>query len=234
MRYMRNDTSFDDWQESLNSQEHFLLKIAQEVDRLIRNKQKVLMRFRQGVTHFVKKANAYLEIEHPSEQATSADSPYLLDPVRPDGWPPMPAPKDQKDLLPDYYFLLALIHDRLLSPPQSVPINSGIYKPDAVFVEPLWNHYGRLWQGQKTQALIETALEHVEEDVGQPAQKRGRGRKYTDEQVVQLQAVHDTEYRKSGDGKASWNKAAKKVGIAGKNPGKAAEMQCRRYLRQNT
>lgn len=167
MRYMRNDTSSDDWYERARRKqerrEQFLRKIAQEVDRLIRNKQK-LSRFREQVAVFVKKANAYLEGEHPPEQAASADSPYLLAPVLAPGWPPIPAPQDQKDLLPDYYFLLALIHDRLLSPRQFVPINNGIYDTEADFSKALWDHYGNLRSGKPAQVLIETALEQIKDD----------------------------------------------------------------------
>jgi len=148
--------------EFWKSRNRFLLKIAQEVDQLVSEKSEKLARFRQQVGVFVKKYEDYLaNIESNKENA-----PYLLAPVLPDKYrAQLSSPQSKQDLLPDYYFLLTLIHDNLLSPPQFIPINKGIYQADDQWVGCCWSHYGRLMEGNKTEALIETALERVKADL---------------------------------------------------------------------
>jgi len=64
--------------------------------------------------------------------------------------------------------------------------------------------------------------------------KRGRIPKYTVEKLKEVQASFNKHHNKGLDIKAAWNKAAEENGISsGKNPGKAAQMACRRYLKQN-
>jgi len=61
--------------------------------------------------------------------------------------------------------------------------------------------------------------------------KRGRKKKYTDEQVKQMQSMYDKTYYETNNSKGSWGKVAKFYKFP--SP-KAAEMYCRRNLkRQN-
>jgi hypothetical protein len=68
--------------------------------------------------------------------------------------------------------------------------------------------------------------------VGKTSQpkKRGARKKYTVSQLKEVLASCDKYYKKLKDKKGAWNKAAKDHKI---ESGKAAEMACRRYLKQN-
>ena len=66
--------------------------------------------------------------------------------------------------------------------------------------------------------------------VKEPPKKRGRPKKHTVSQLKEVRASYDKYYKEIKDKKGAWNKAAKEHKI---ESGKAAEMACRRYLKQN-
>ena len=66
--------------------------------------------------------------------------------------------------------------------------------------------------------------------VKEPPKKRGRPKKHTVSQLKEVRASYDKYYKEIKDKKGTWNKAAKEHKI---ESGKAAEMACRRYLKQN-
>ena len=120
----------------------FLLSIAQEVDKLIHENPSNLDHFRRQVGVFVSGYEVCFGLRQPSAQDVSAHLPYLLAPVIDGGWPKeWPKAQKREDLLPDYYFLLTLIHDNLLPPPKFVPINNNIYNADNQWVEACWGYY---------------------------------------------------------------------------------------------
>jgi len=219
------DDPFEIW----NSQNEFLLEIARQVDRLITNNPKNLYYFRENVRLFITKYEVLFGLKKQGNQEAPINPPYILAPLIEGGYPKQWQPQKQEDLLPDYCFLLAIIHDAMLPSPSFVPINNDIYSVEDSWVQSFWSYYGSL-RGGGTIALIQTALEFVKNVIADKTDKRGRKPKYTVEKLKEVQASYKRHYEKTNDVKAAWNKAAKKHGI---KSGKAAEMACRRRLNQN-
>ncbi|MHC4461407.1 MAG: hypothetical protein ACYS6W_02270 [Planctomycetota bacterium] len=157
-------------------QERLMLKIAQEVERLAHKDPANLDRFRQQVSVFANKCQSYFNGKPTEKQ----NLPYLLGPVlRDEGLGQLPVPKSKEDLLPDYYFLLTLIHDNLLPPPRCVPINNNIYKTQNEWVERCKFHYVYfgLSEGNRMEALVQTALWHVKDDLAKAVGTPNKGDK---------------------------------------------------------
>jgi len=176
MDYLLLRQMFEDPFEKMNEAEErksrFLLKIAREVERMIRNRSN-LDRFRQQVIVFVKGCQISLGLREPNKDDVSIHPPYILDPVLQDGCPKeWPKPQKKEHLLPDYYFLLQLIHDNLLSQPQFIPINNGFYTMEDDWVKCCWQYYRRHATDSKEKGLIETALEHVKVDLAEKPAER--------------------------------------------------------------
>jgi len=153
---------FDDPFAFAYQHEQFLRRIAKEVDQLIHKDPINLDHFRQQVGAFVKKSERYLSGKAPNKQ----NPPYLLGPVLSvQDWDPLPAPQSQQDLLPDFYFILTLIHDNILTIPQFVPINNELYRTDDDWVKCCWDYYKSRAANGKEKTLIEAALEHVKSDL---------------------------------------------------------------------
>jgi len=167
MHYLRRKIYSDDPLEFWKSRDRFLLKIAREVDRLIQNPSN-LAHFRKQVIVFVKESQISLGLRELNEHDVSIHPPYILAPVLQKGWPmEWPQPQKKEDLLPDYYFLLTLIHDIVLQPPQFVPINNGLYALEDYWVKCCCQYYITRATDSKEKALIETALEHVKADLSE-------------------------------------------------------------------
>jgi len=151
----------------LDRQKEFLLQIAQEVEQLIHQAPGNLDRFRQQAGVFVKKCESYLEGKSSEKQS----APYLLGPVLPqEDWGRLAAPESREDLLPDYYFLLTLIHDSMLPVPQFVPINNGFYNTEEDWVKCCCRYYLTRAEDIKEKAFIETALQYVKLDLAETLQ----------------------------------------------------------------
>lgn len=162
MHHLRKDMSGDPLDEYYRRRHEFLLEIARGVDNLIHERQSNIEHFRQQVAVFLKKCDSYLKGVESSEQ----NPPYLLAPVLPEQYRnELPSPQNDQDLLSDYYFLLTLIHDNVLTAPQFIPINNNIFSMETDWVKCCWEYYRPRAADGEEKALIETALERVKVDL---------------------------------------------------------------------
>jgi len=155
------------------------------------------------------------------------------------------------------YALLICVHDSRILEKRifSADVYSGSWKLQNKWIDKVWYVCkGDDWESDffsfekifdkpglrkefldRIKSWIQRALADVKEDLAKielrKGKKRGRKKKYTDEQVKQMQSMYDKTYYETNNSKGSWGKVAKFYHFP--SP-KAAEMYCRRNLkRQN-
>ncbi len=156
------------------------------------------------------------------------------------GSPPKDEPPNTETRLVCEYALLAVIYDFALD----VDACDRLCSADESWPSQLWENLSNPLTLEDFDnlgmilSMIDTVFRHVKTDLDKlPAEtgqetpkKHGRPRKYTISKLKMVRASCDKYYEKLKDKKGAWNKAAKEHNI---KSGKAAEMACRRYLKQN-